>query len=159
MLDSLTELPNRRFIDLRLGGRIEALKRYGWPFGVLFMDIDLFKRVNDEHGHDVGDEVIKMVVRAITQCLRGGDMLGRWGGEEFLAIVTNVRHSQLVHVAERFRSAVAQSFLEHGSGPIRVTISIGGATATARDDRDGLVRRADKQLYAAKAAGRNRVLT
>ncbi|HEY6837143.1 MAG TPA: diguanylate cyclase, partial [Geobacteraceae bacterium] len=83
LYDPLTGLANRRYVDIKLLGRLEEMNRYGWPFGVLFIDVDHFKRVNDTYGHDIGDKVLVMVGKTLLNTLRPFDTLGRWGGEEF----------------------------------------------------------------------------
>ncbi len=157
LLDPLTGLGNRRYTEQKLGERLEEMRRYGWPFGVLFVDIDRFKNVNDTHGHDVGDRVLKMVATTLLRSLRPFDFLGRWGGEEFLALLANVDAEQLESVAERSRLLVAHSSVPHKGGDIRVTISIGATPARALDTPQGLVRRADRLLYRSKSSGRNLV--
>ena len=157
MLDDLTRLPNRRHFDMQLDRRLAELDRFGWHFGVLMIDIDQFKLVNDSAGHQAGDEILRMVARTLSANSRGVDTIARWGGEEFTAIITNVREEELRVVAEKFRAMVESSGLrESESAPLHVTISIGGAVA--RDESAAeLMKRADQMMYAAKRSGRNRV--
>ena len=157
LLDPLTRLPNRRSIEAGLQMRLEELNRYGWPFGVLFADIDHFKSINDVHGHDVGDQMLRLVSKTLLSSLRPFDVLGRWGGEEFLGIVVNVDREDLLRISERARRLVERSYLPHKNGPIRATISIGATTAGSNEDATILVKRADKLMYESKIAGRNRV--
>lgn len=157
LLDPLTGLPNRRYIEMNLAGRFDELERYEWTFGVLFMDIDHFKDINDRYGHDVGDRVLKMVSRTLVHSTRPFDLVGRWGGEEFVGIATNVDFAQLERVANRFRVLVQQSSLNVGDFEIRVTISVGATLAEPGDTGETLVKRADLLMYRSKAAGRNRV--
>jgi diguanylate cyclase (GGDEF)-like protein len=157
LLDPLTRLPNRRSIEANLQMRLEELNRYGWPFGVLFADIDHFKSVNDVYGHDVGDQMLRLVSKTLLSSLRPFDVLGRWGGEEFLGIVVNVDREDLLRISERARRLVERSYLPSKNGPIRATISIGATTAEINEDAANLVKRADKLMYASKLAGRNRV--
>jgi diguanylate cyclase (GGDEF)-like protein len=157
LLDPLTGLPNRRYIEMNLAARFDEMERYEWAFGVLFMDIDHFKEINDRYGHDVGDRVLKMVSRTLVHSTRPFDLVGRWGGEEFVGIATNVDFAQLKRVANRFRILVQQSSLTVGDFEIRVTISVGATLAQGGDSIDTLVKRADLLMYRSKASGRNRV--
>jgi diguanylate cyclase (GGDEF)-like protein/PAS domain S-box-containing protein len=156
LLDPLTALPNRRFLEAQLGNRLDELKRYQWPCGVVYLDVDRFKDVNDGHGHAVGDEVLKMVGKTLTASSRIFDAVGRWGGDEFMAVMANVQRRELVEVAERFRALVGSACLE-APQRLQVTVSVGLAMATPEDTLSSLVERADKMLYEAKRAGRNRV--
>jgi diguanylate cyclase (GGDEF)-like protein len=158
MIDDLTMLPNRRHFDMQLDRRLAELGRFGWPFGTLMIDIDRFKRVNDSAGHQMGDEVLRLVARTLSSNCRGLDTIARWGGEEFTAIITNVREDELRLVAEKFRTMVEASGLREGeSAPIHVTVSIGGAIARPNEIPAELMKRTDEMLYVAKRSGRNRV--
>jgi len=158
MIDDLTRLPNRRHFDVELDRRLAELGRFGWPFGVLMIDIDHFKMVNDNAGHQVGDEILRLVARTLSANCRSFDTVARWGGEEFTAIIANVREDELRLVAEKFRAMVEASGLRDDiSAPIQITVSIGGALAQASESAAELVKRADEMMYAAKRAGRNLV--
>lgn len=158
LIDDLTRLPNRRHFDLQLDRRLAELNRFGWPFGVLMIDLDHFKEVNDTFGHHVGDQVLHMVGRTLLANCRSLDTVARWGGEEFAAIIANVRDEELLRVAEKLRAMVETSGLrESSSAPVQVTISIGGAMARPNETGGELMRRADDMLYAAKRSGRNRI--
>ena len=136
---------------------LEELKRYGWPLGAVFIDIDHFKRVNDSHGHDAGDAVLKTVARTLLESSRGFDILGRWGGEEFLGLIQNVDEDRLGAVSERLRALVAASSVRHDDAEIRVTVSIGATLARNDDTPEELVKRADSLMYESKRTGRDRV--
>jgi diguanylate cyclase (GGDEF)-like protein/PAS domain S-box-containing protein len=157
LVDELTRLPNRRHFDDHLGHRLAELQRHGRPFGILMMDVDLFKQVNDEHGHEIGDAILRLVARTLDASCRAFDIVARWGGEEFGAIISHVDARQLVLVAEKFRAMVAASGLRLPGQSLGVTISVGAAAAQADDTAETLVRRADQALYEAKRLGRNRV--
>jgi diguanylate cyclase (GGDEF)-like protein/PAS domain S-box-containing protein len=157
LIDALTGLPNRRHVDAALDGRLENLRRYGWAFGLLLADIDHFKAVNDRLGHAAGDEALRMVAGTLAGGLRAGDFVGRWGGEEFVALVENADRSMLLAAAERLRVLVARSIVRYAGREIPVRISLGGALARADDNPDRLLGRADAALYAAKDEGRDRV--
>jgi diguanylate cyclase (GGDEF)-like protein/PAS domain S-box-containing protein len=156
MLDGLTALPNRRYLDDQMIARLSEFERMGIPFGVLMMDIDHFKNVNDTYGHDVGDEVLKMVSRTMENNSRPYDLVGRWGGEEFLAIVPNADLEILSNVAERYRMLISRSVIFNKQEPIQVTVSIGGALVSEGVTVEEMIKLADENLYASKQGGRDR---
>jgi diguanylate cyclase (GGDEF)-like protein/PAS domain S-box-containing protein len=153
--DTLTGLPNRRFLEKLICTRLDEMSRYGWPFGLVFLDIDRFKLVNDSYGHDVGDEVLRMVARTLTHCSRSFDTVGRWGGEEFVAVVVNVDQEKLQRIAERYRVMVESSDLTAQDYSLRITISLGGTLARGNDTLLSLIKRADGLMYRSKQSGRN----
>jgi len=121
------------------------------------LDVDHFKRINDEHGHEIGDKALKAMCRTLLHSLRAGNSLGRWGGEEFLMIVAGTNERSLLAAAERFRMLVAESAIPLPEGELRITVSV-GATLMLRDDTDqSVIRRADELMYKSKMDGRNRV--
>lgn len=157
LLDNLTRLANRNYLEKELTIRFEEHKRMGIPFGVLFMDIDHFKKFNDTYGHDVGDLVLKFVASTLVKNLRPFDVVGRWGGEEFIGIMRNVTGQTLEQLGDRLRVLVDDSYLMRQDDKLKVTLSI-GATVTRNDDTvDSLIKRADTLLYKSKTAGRNRL--
>lgn len=155
-IDMLTNIYNRRHLDEHLRAVISAARRHDRTVGVLIVDIDHFKNVNDEHGHLAGDAVLREVAARLQQAMRTEDALGRWGGEEFLAVLTDTPPEGVRVMAERLRQVVAAApfTLDDGS-QIRVTVSVGHTNGT--EDAEVLVHRADDALYVAKAEGRNRV--
>ena len=158
--DALTGLSNRRQFELALASEIDRVARAGEPALVLIVDIDHFKSVNDTHGHPVGDQMIKSVAKALQECIRPMDTLARFGGEEFAMILPNCPPSFGWAVAERVRSKVQGRVVKIAPGhQISVTVSIGGAFAPqgVRSSAALWVERADRQLYRAKAEGRNRI--
>jgi diguanylate cyclase (GGDEF)-like protein/PAS domain S-box-containing protein len=156
LIDELTRAGNRRYANITLDTRLNELKRYNWPFGMIMIDIDDFKRVNDTFGHGIGDEVLKMITRTITGNMRNpGSLFFRWGGEEFVILASNVESEQLFDLAERMRILVATSALFVGHDDVRVTISIGATLAQIEDDAVTLARRADELMYRSKAGGKN----
>ena len=157
LLCPLTKVGNRRYARMSLETRLNEFRRYNWRFGVLFVDIDHFKQVNDTHGHDVGDEALKMVSKSLLSALRDSDFVSRWGGEEFLIVLHNTTADKLAIVAERCRALTESSILDKDSVRLRVTISIGATLVEPEDSVDTILRRADQLLYQSKAAGRNRV--
>jgi diguanylate cyclase (GGDEF)-like protein len=156
-LDRLTRLANRHFIEMEIDHRFEEKKRYRIPFGVLFMDIDHLKNFNDTYGHDVGDEVLKLVANTFLSNARPFDLFGRWGGEEFICIARNVDVRELQSVGNRLRLMIETSYLMHDNQKLNVTISMGATMAGNKDTPESLVKRADSLLYDSKTAGRNRV--
>ena len=121
------------------------------------MDIDHFKRVNDSYGHETGDTVLKMVAQTMAHNIRSFDVIGRWGGEEFLIILANITKNQLQTVAEKLRILVEHSTLNIGDAKISVTISIGATMAQKKDTVESIVKRADLLMYKSKGKGRNTV--
>ena len=158
LIDSLTDLPNRRHIEAQLESRMTEFHRYGWPFGVLFMDIDHFKQVNDTYGHDFGDRALKMISKTLNMATRSHDLVGRWGGEEFLAIIPNADREVIQKIGERYRVLVMNSHLDHDGRKISFTISGGGAISGPGDTAEKVVERADKNQYQAKNSGRNKMI-
>ncbi|MCK5658168.1 MAG: sensor domain-containing diguanylate cyclase, partial [Deltaproteobacteria bacterium] len=157
LVDPLTGLANRSCIDMTLHSRINEMQRYGWPCGVLFLDIDNFKIVNDTYGHNVGDGVLMMVARTLSSNLRAHDLLGRYGGEEFVAIITHVDMAQLHTFADRLRLLVEKSRHDTEYSTIRVTVSIGATVVRPEDTVETAITRADLFMYNSKISGRNRV--
>ncbi len=155
-LDGLTGIFNRRFFELRIMEEIERARRYGTGMAVIMADIDQFKRLNDEFGHLLGDEVLRQVSSLFHQQLRKIDVVCRYGGEEFAILLTQTTAKPSVTIAEKLRRLV-EGFQFPGV-PRTVTISAGvAAFPTHGKTRDELIRAADNSLYAAKQAGRNRV--
>ncbi len=155
-LDGLTGIFNRRFFELRIMEEIERARRYGTGMAVIMADIDQFKRLNDEFGHLLGDEVLRQVSSLFHQQLRKIDVVCRYGGEEFAILLTQTTAKPAVTIAEKLRRLV-EGFQFPGV-PRTVTISAGvAAFPTHGKTRDELIRAADNGLYAAKQAGRNRV--
>ena len=144
LLDHLTELANRRYTELNIQTKLDEMRRYGRPFGILFMDIDHFKKINDMHGHDIGDKVLVMVANTFVKNVRASDIVGRWGGEEFLAIIPNINEEQLYFTANKLRVLVEQSGFSLNSDIVQVTVSIGATLALPNDTSETLLERADK---------------
>lgn len=159
-VDPLTGALNRRAFLSALDKEWSRAARYGTGLSLLMLDLDHFKRVNDTYGHDMGDKVIARFCELARSLLRDIDLLGRWGGEEFIIALphSDLRGARLV--AERIREAFAESVFEPlGSGSFAVTVSIGVADiGDGRMPHDRLIRRADDALYQAKAAGRDQVV-
>lgn len=157
LLCPLTGIGNRRFAEMTLAKTFSEFQRHGWPFGAMFIDIDQFKLCNDAHGHAFGDEVLRGVASTIEATLRTYDFLGRWGGEEFLAVLPNLTEDALRTIAERCRKRVRKIPTLKGAEEIHVTISVGAALARPEDSPKSLVERVDRLMYQSKADGRDRV--
>lgn len=157
LLDNLTGIANRRYIEIQLHSRLNEYKRFGWQFGLLFIDIDHFKKVNDQHGHDAGDKVLKMVANVLIKNSRSFDLAGRWGGEEFILIVANVNAEQLYVIAHKFRNLINLSNFRIDSNFLNITVSIGATLVHAKDTTKTIVSRADRLMYESKKKGRNQV--
>lgn len=153
--DPLTALPNRRYLDRFLMARLDETSRYDWIFGLIFLDIDHFKSVNDTYGHDMGDEALKMLARTLTLSSRSFDIVGRWGGEEFVVAVVNVDGEKLHQIAERYRRMIESSSVTAGDISFGMTVSLGATLVCKGDTLDSLVKRADGLMYQSKLAGRN----
>jgi diguanylate cyclase (GGDEF)-like protein/PAS domain S-box-containing protein len=155
--DQLTGVANRKYMETFINSRLEEMRRHNGTFGVLFLDIDHFKSINDTHGHDIGDDVLKMVAQTLVKNLRAFDAVGRWGGEEFLCVITHANEDNLSKIAEKLRNLVEHSSLIVNNLPVSVTISIGALVARQNDTLESIVRRADKLMYQSKTCGRNGV--
>jgi two-component system cell cycle response regulator len=158
--DPLTGLHNRRYLERHFAALIEEGAREGKSVAVVFLDIDHFKSINDTHGHDAGDEVLKAFARRVRQSVRGIDLVARYGGEEFVIVMPDTDSGVALRVAERLREAIAGEPFAIGNGVrIRVTVSVGLASANSPDDTpQSVLQRCDAALYRAKDGGRNRVV-
>ena len=158
LLDGLTQLANRHYLEREIERRFAELRRYGLFFGVLFLDIDHFKQFNDAHGHVLGDRVLQFVAKTLVANSRPFDLFGRWGGEEFVGVIHNVDEVALTELGERLRLLVGSSFLPpRQREQLRVTVSIGATVVRENDTEESLLTRADALMYASKRAGRNRL--
>ena len=156
--DALTGAYNRRHLGEQLDYQIAAFQRNRQPFSVVLVDIDHFKRINDSHGHDVGDVVLKGATQALLLALREVDVFGRWGGEEFLCILPQTGAEAAMGCAERLRQCLKAANFDATSQGLRVSASFGVATAQDGDGVDDIVKRCDLALYRAKSEGRDRVV-
>ena len=155
LFDPLTQLPNRRYIDTFLENQFRDYQSLGIPFGVMMLDLDFFKDINDTYGHSVGDAVLRMAAGTLQGAMRKNDFVGRWGGEEFVAVLRGVTHLELRLIAEKICRMVAQSGIPRGTDCLRVTVSIGCTMALPADTPCSLIQRADQALYCSKNGGRN----
>ncbi|HWR67206.1 MAG TPA: diguanylate cyclase [Bellilinea sp.] len=156
-LDPLTEVGNRRYTETALRKCLGETGNHHTPNGVLFLDVDNFKPINDTHGHLVGDRVLRMVAKTVQHNLLADDFVGRWGGDEFLVILHNVEAEKIVAVANKLRILINTAQLMLDESRVKATVSIGGTAVIADDSVEALLDRTDQALYAAKSAGRDRV--
>jgi diguanylate cyclase (GGDEF)-like protein len=158
-VDRLTDLPNRLYVEEQLARMISASRRYAQPLSIFLVDVDHFKAVNDSYGHTAGDEVLRILAGRMAEVFRKEDVFGRWGGEEFIALLPNARAEGAAIVANRVRTAANRAPIVTSKGQtLQVTVSIGCATTMDALD-ETLVQRADAALYCAKDLGRNCVFS
>jgi two-component system, cell cycle response regulator len=157
LTDALTGMQNRRYFDDALKEYLEEFRRIEKPIGLIVLDLDHFKTVNDTHGHDVGDEVLRQVAGCLKNFTRYHDIAARIGGEEFAVVAPNMDLDGLSKFAERIRRAVSDLVIVSGNVRLKVTTSIGVAAWDGAEAPDSFYRRADRMLYQAKREGRNQV--
>ena len=157
-VDALTGLFNRRAMRELLEYESLRVSRVQKSYSVLFLDIDLFKRINDEFGHDCGDFILKKVAEILQSRLRNTDTVSRWGGEEFLVLLPETSNEYLSHIGNKLRKAIEEMEFIYKGKRIPATISVGCASHYEGDDIDEAINRADKNLYRAKEEGRNKVV-
>jgi len=155
--DSLTGLYNRWHLQDELARQRRTAQRHREPLAVILFDIDHFKQVNDRHGHPAGDLVLCEFARRLSGQVRSEDVVGRWGGEEFLVLMPRTDREGALTVAERIRAVTAATPITGGEVDISITVS-GGCALGSADASDDLIRLADDRLYEAKTGGRNRIV-
>ena len=153
--DALTEVGNRKLLELKIGTALHEYHQQHIPFGLLFLDVDRFKSINDTYGHHEGDRVLRTVAATLTEHLRNTDVCGRWGGEEFVVLLQNVNAGSLAQIAEKLRAMIANSGITINTVKIPITVSMGGVLARETDTLDSLIERADGLMYQSKQNGRN----
>ncbi len=157
LLDPLTHIGNREALDNTLTREHQLMHRHTQPFSLLMIDLDNFKRINDQYGHTRGDDVLKAVAETLEEISRATDMTFRYGGEEFALVLSNTDSPGARISAERLRHAIEKISVKHDGIIIQPTASIGVSTCQCSDSIASLIERADQGLYSAKKAGRNRV--
>ena len=155
--DGLTGIANRRKLDEALENEFLRAKRYGRPLSIAILDADHFKKVNDTHGHIVGDFVLKKLATLFQQNIRREELLGRYGGEEFVVVMPEVDSSGAFQLAEKLRKTVESTVFKSGEAELPITISVGVATLGAEESVKAFIDTADQALYKSKEDGRNRV--
>lgn len=158
MVDNVTGIPNRHYLERELSSRYRQARDHGAAFGLIIFDIDHFKQFNDTWGHATGDRVLSFVARTLSNHMRPFDVCGRWGGEEFLVLLPHTTREGLAAAAERLRTMVATAYLTVDETHLSVTVTGGAAMYRAGDEPATLIARADERLYRGKAAGRDRVV-
>jgi diguanylate cyclase len=162
LIDPLTGIANRRRLEQVLGELLKDMESIQGHLSVLLGDIDDFKEINDNLGHAIGDQVLKLVAHAFAANLKHGDFVARWGGDEFAAILPHISPENATVVAERVRDTIASKSIRKKNSKEtlgKVTMSFGIASIEANDTVDSLVERADKAMYRAKKTGKNKVST
>ena len=157
LLCNITGVGNRRYAEQVLEARFAGMEHTKNLLGIVFMDIDHFKSINDQYGHRVGDIALKMVSRTLANAMRSTDFIARWGGEEFIAVLPGLDREKLKLFADRLRALVEKSSATISNGTLVVTISVGAVVAKPGDAVNEVVHRADELMYSSKLAGRNRV--
>ena len=156
--DALTGLRSKRHLTDELGREFSRARRYNRKFSLLMVDIDHFKAVNDEYGHQVGDVTLRAVASNLLSCLNSHDLAARYGGEEFVVLLLETKLEDAAVIAERIRRAIAELAISYREAQLQVTVSIGCAEYSHGDENEmRLFERADQRMYAAKQAGRNTV--
>jgi len=155
--DALTGIASRRYTQLRVRQELQAVEAFDKNVGLFLLDVDYFKEVNDSYGHEAGDRVLQMLSRVLVSSLRSNDLVGRWGGEEFLIIVQEADHHLIREVAERCRAHIETTNIRGDGWRASVTASIGATLFRRTDTSRSLLKRADRLMYLSKSLGRNRV--
>jgi len=155
LMDPLTKLGNRYYIERELKLKLEEFNRYNTLFGVMFMDIDKFKDINDRYGHLVGDKVLKLVADTLIANSRPFDIYGRWGGDEFIGVIRNINEETLTELTKRIIVAIRTSFILYNNEKIHLSISIGETLFRKNDTMESLLARVDSTLYKCKDLGRD----
>lgn len=158
-MDPLTKIRNRCALLGTFQREWELSRRHGTPLSVILVDIDHFKKINDSHGHDKGDTVLSLVAACLQDCVRASDVVFRYGGEEFVILLSNTAGSGAFQLAERIRKTLERLACEADIGiPLRVTASFGVATLAPNESKESLLKRSDQAMYRAKHLGRNQVV-
>ncbi len=156
--DALTRVGNRKFVELKIETALQEYYQNDIPFGLLFVDVDRFKLINDTYGHEAGDRVLHNVAQSLAGHLRNTDICGRWGGEEFVVLLQNVTLISLAKIAEKLRAMIEETNITiEEMGRVSISASIGAAIVHETDSAASIVRRADQLMYQSKQMGRNRV--
>jgi len=158
MKDPLTQIANRRYFEFSLNQVVNQFKTFNKKFGVLLFDIDHFKTINDDYGHLIGDEMLKIVAKSLVSNIQKSDLISRWGGEEFIGLFDVESENDLFSIADRLRIIVSKSSYKLSDNKdLQVTISIGGAIIKDGILLKKLIDKADQGLYQSKKNGRNQV--
>ncbi len=157
MHDELTKLPNRRYLESFLNYKLSQHRHFGQKFAVIFADIDDFSAFNNNYGHEVGDAVLLSIAETIKKNTNKEDLIGRWGGEEFVGIYTISNDYEGTILADNFRKIIEQTEVNHNGEQLHVTISVGVTIVKLDDTAETIVDRADRMMYQSKNKGKNKV--
>lgn len=157
LLDLGTQIANRQFLELHLQSRLTEMKRFKLPFGVIFIDVDNLTKLNERHGREVGDRVLRMIAKTLASNVRFFDAAGRWDREEFLVVVLNISEAKLDMISNKLRLLISQSHVSTETEFISCTVSMGATLARREDTIESLVTRAEQLMLHSKWLGRNRV--
>jgi len=157
--DTLTGLGNRKFLEMKISSALLEYHQHQMPFGLIFLDIDHFKEINDTYGHQEGDHILRNTTKVFSEYVRETDVAGRWGGEEFIALLYNVNQENLFRVAEKIRTMIGSSVITIDGEKVSVTASLGATIANRNDTMETIIERADQLMYQSKQGGRNKVTT
>jgi diguanylate cyclase (GGDEF)-like protein/PAS domain S-box-containing protein len=157
LIDALTGLANKKYLETAITARLGEMQRYGWQFGIISMQADNFSSMNELYGREVGDKALRVIAKTLVNSSRPFDMIGRWEGEHFFAVIANVNENTLYTVANRFLTLVEQSNLTIGSKIIRITLSVGATLARPQDTVETLLGRAGKHMDKSRELGGNRL--
>ena len=155
--DALTGVANRRYIDLKVQQAIEEVELFDRPYGLILIDVDDFKAINDTFGHVTGDSVLTSVCETLSRSLRPNDVLGRWGGDEFVILARDVTPDSLEHLAQRCRVMIAETSMPAGDSHVRMTVSAGPILLEKGESSGSAFTRADRLLYVNKCVARSRM--
>jgi diguanylate cyclase (GGDEF)-like protein/PAS domain S-box-containing protein len=156
--DPLTQVRNRQYLERHLHTLVANHTLHAGEIGIVFIDVDHFKQINDSHGHGVGDQVLRMVAATLKHNVRKTDVLGRWGGEEFVAIISDIASLDELHlIAEKLKTLIEYSRLDLEAVSVTTTVSVGATLLRPNDTVESAVQRADLLMYHSKKNGRNRV--
>ena len=155
-LDPLTGIGNRRHLERAIAARLADLDRYGWSFGVIFLDVDNLKDTNDCHGHDAGDQLLRTVASTLECNVRTSDVVGRWGGDEFVVAAAGATQKELSELATKLCTLIQHSSHRAKGASLQATVSAGVKLASRGDTVESLIRETDRLMYRSKTAGGNR---
>lgn len=152
--DALTGVANRRYIELKIQQAIQEVEHFSRSYGLILVDIDHFKSVNDSNGHGTGDAALKAVSSTLSRAIRPGDIVGRWGGDEFLLLIRDINEDSLLQLANRCCQLIARTSIPTGDSRLNLTASLGVTLLAGNDSCHDAVNRADTLLYSSKRSGR-----
>lgn len=154
-LDRLTGIAGKNLTEINIHAYLEELKKYNWPFGLLFLDLDHFGQINYDYDHNVADHLLQIIAKTLAKNARSCDFLGRWGGEKFILAIFNANNTNLFDIAERYRKLIAHSRLILNNQAISVTVSVGATLACPDDSFASIVARVSQAMEKSKSSGRN----